>query len=361
MVEIPSGEVVPVPARGEEAILYSSRNKVDLLVSDYRLPGMSGVVVPVPARGIELMRVVVPVPARGKVQKNQPQAKIILVTGQTDPKIRVVVPVPARGKEVAEAGADAFFIKPVPMADFLDAVERHLNFVETILPPEPIAADDTEIQRGLPDLLAGLRQELAATAVLLLNDTGRILARAGDLAGGLGHDNEVALISSLLSIRSAGLKVSRLIGQKIASNRTIFEGGKYDLVFAPVGLTHAMLAIGKGIAGEDQDLKTVDIFSAARKNIEQVIGETAQGTSATQEPLTTPLPRARTGTTEVVEQSMKELAPLFKDAKKKLKPAEVNEFWNKAADKHKAPSKPDMLSYEQAKQLGLGPPEGDES
>ena len=330
-------EVVEIPS-GEEAILYSSRNKVDLLVSDYRLAGMSG---------IELMR---------KVQKNQPQAKIILVTGQTDPKIR---------KEVAEAGADAFFIKPVPMADFLDAVERHLNFVETILPPEPIAADDTEIQRGLPDLLAGLRQELAATAVLLLNDTGRILARAGDLAGGLGHDNEVALISSLLSIHSAGLKVSRLIGQKIASRRWyIIEGGKYDLVFAPVGLTHAMLVIGKGIRWTEgyQGLKTVDIFSAARKNIEQVIGETAQGTSATQpKALTTPLPRARTGTTEVVEQSMKELAALFKDAKKKLKPVEVNEFWNKAADKHKAPSKPDMLSYEQAKQLGLGPAEGDES
>ncbi|MDP2995729.1 MAG: response regulator [Anaerolineales bacterium] len=329
-------EVVEIPS-GEEAILYSSRNKVDLLVSDYRLAGMSG---------IELMR---------KVQKNQPQAKIILVTGQTDPKIR---------KEVAEAGANAFFIKPVPMADFLDAVERHLDLVEKILPPEPIAADDTEIQRGLPDLLAGLRQELAATAVLLLNDTGRILARAGDLAGGLGHDNEVALISSLLSIHSAGKKVSRLIGQKIASRRWyIIEGGKYDLVFAPVGLTHAMLVIGKGIRWTEgyQGLKTVDIFSAARKNIEQVIGETAQGTSATQEPLTTPLPRARTGTTEVVEQSMKELAPLFKDAKKKLKPAEVNEFWNKAADKYKAPSKPDMLSYEQAKQLGLGPAEGDES
>ncbi len=309
-------EVVEIPS-GEEAILDSSHNKVDLLVSDYRLPGMSG---------IELMH---------KVQKNHPQAKIILVTGQTDPKIR---------KEVAGAGADAFFIKPVPMADFLDAVERHLNLVETILPPEPIAVDDEEIQRSLPDLLAGLRQELAATAVLLLNDTGRILARAGDLPD---RDNEIALISSLLSIHSAGQKVSRLIGQKIASNWYIFDGGKYDLVFAPVGLTHAMLVIGKSIAGEGQILKTVDIFSIARKSIEQAIGETAPGVSATQEQLTTPL--------EVVEQGMKELEPLFKDAKKKLKPAEVNEFWTKAANKHKAPSKADMLSYEQAKQLGLAP------
>ncbi len=309
-------EVVEIPS-GEEAILYSARKKIDLLVSDYRLAGMSG---------IELMR---------KVQKNHPQAKIILVTGQTDPKIR---------KEVAEAGADAFFIKPVPMADFLDAVERLLNLVETILPPEPIAADDTEIQRGLPDLLAGLRQELAATAVFLLNDAGRILARAGDLTD---SDNEVALISSLLSIHYAGQKVSRLIGQKTASNWHVFDGGKYDLVFAPVGLTLAMLVIGKGIAGEDKVLKTVDIFSAARKNIEQVIGETAQGTSAAQEPLIPPF--------EEIEQRMKEMEPLFKDVKKKLNSAEVNEFWNNAADKHKTLAKPDMLSYEQAKQLGLAP------
>jgi CheY-like chemotaxis protein len=309
-------EVVEIPS-GEEAILYSSRNRVDLLVSDYRLPGMSG---------IELMR---------KVQKNHPQAKIILVTGQADPRIR---------KEVAEAGADAFFIKPVPMADFLDAVERHLGLVETILPPEPIAFVDTEIQRDLPDLLAGLRQELAASAVLLLNDTGQILARAGDLPD---SDNEAALISSLLSIYSAGQKVARLIGQKIASNRYFFDGAKYDLVFVPVGLTHAMLVIGKGIAAGDQGLKTVDIFSAARKNIEQVLGETAKGTLATPEPLTTPV--------EGVEQTMEEMAPLFKDAKKKLKPAEVNEFWNNAADKHQALSNPDMLSYDQAKQLGLAP------
>ena len=311
-------KVVEIPS-GEEAILFSSRNKVDLLISDYRLPGMSGT---------ELMR---------KVQKNQPQAKIILVTGQTDPLIR---------KEVAEAGADAFFIKPIPMADFLDSVERHLALIETIPTPAPIINNNEEanIQYGLPDMLAGLRQELSATAVLLLNDAGRILARAGDLPD---SNIEVTLIFSLLSIFRAGQKVSSLIGQKISSNWYVFEGGIYDLVFAPVGSTHAMLAIGKGIANEDQVLKTAEIFSAVRKNVEQVIGKPAQDISATQEPPTTPL--------EVIEQSMKEMEPLFKDAKKKLKSTELNEYWDKAADEHKAPSKPDMLSYEQAKQLGLTP------
>jgi DNA-binding response OmpR family regulator len=309
-------EVVEIPS-GEEAILYSSSNKIDMLVADYRLPGMSG---------IELMH---------KVQTNHPQAKIILVTGQTDPRIR---------REVAEAGADAFFIKPIPMADFLEAVELHLSLRETILPPEPIVVEAVEVQRGLPDLLAGLRQELAATTVLLLNDTGRILARAGDL---MDSDNEVVLISSLLSIHNTGKKVSRLIGQEIASNWYVFDGGNYDLVFAPVGLTHTMLVIGNGIAGEGQVLKTVDLFSAVRKNIEQMIGEKAQSKTTFQE--------ASSPALGVSGQSTKEVQPSSNDTKKKPISAEVNEFWNNAVDKHKAVSKPDMLTYEQAKQLGLTP------
>ena len=108
---------------------------------------------------------------------------------------------------------------------------------------------------------SSLRQELEAIAVLLLNDTGRILARAGDLPD---SNDEVSLLSSLLSIHSAGQKVARLIGQKAASNWHVFDGGQYDLIFAPVGMTHAMLVIGKGLADEERVLKTVDIFSAAR-------------------------------------------------------------------------------------------------
>jgi CheY-like chemotaxis protein len=309
-------EVVEIPS-GEEAILDSSRNKVDLLVSDYRLPGMTG---------IELMH---------KVLKNHPQAKFILVTGQPDPRIR---------KEVAEAGANAFFLKPVPMADFLDAVERQLNLVDTILPPEPIAAQEPEVRSSLPDLLSGLRQALAAASVLILNDTGRILARAGGLPD---TDDEIALISSLLSIHSAGQKVSRLIGQKTPSNWHVFDGGKYDLVFAPVGLMHAMLVIGKGIAGEDRVLGTVETFSAVRRKIEDLLIEVPEAPPVPQELKTAPL--------ETAEQGEKELGPLFKDVKKKLKNTEVDDFWEKAAGEHKTPAKPDMLSYEQAKQLGLAP------
>ena len=310
-------EIIEIPS-GEEAILDSSRNSVDLLISDYRLPGISG---------IELMR---------KVRKYRPQVKVILITGLTDPKVR---------KQVADAGADAFFIKPVPIADFLDAVERHLGLVETILPPEPIAiTEHVEIHRTLPDLLVDLRQELNAIVVLLMNDNGRILARAGDLPE---SNNEISLLSSLLSIHSAGQKISHLIHQKTASNWYIFDGDQYDLIFAPVGSTHAMLVIGEGLADEGHVMRTEDIFSAARETIEPALVRISTGALV--------FPDSPTKPVESVDQSMKELEPLFKEAKKKLKPAELNDFWDKAADKHKAPTNPDMLSYEQAKRLGLAP------
>ncbi len=310
-------DIVEIPS-GEEAILDSSRNSIDLLISDYRLPGISG---------IELML---------KVRKHCPKAKVILITGQTDPRIR---------KEVAEAGADAFFIKPVPIADFLDSVERHLGLVESMLPPEPISAgEDEEIQPNLPELLVHLRQELKAIAVLLLNDSGQILARAGDLPD---SDNEISLFSSLLSVHSAGQKVAHLIGQKVASNWYIFDGVRYDLIFAPVGMTHAMLVIGKGLANAKKMLTTLDIFSAVCKRIEPALGENVPATPAGHEALTPP--------SEAAEQAMREMAPLFREARKKLKPSEVDDFWDKAADEHKAPTKPDMLSYDQAKQLGLAP------
>jgi CheY-like chemotaxis protein len=314
--------IAEIPS-GEEAVLDSSRNRIDLLVSDYRLPGMSG---------IELMR---------KVRDHNPKAKVILITGQTDPKVR---------KEVAEAGADAFFIKPVPMADFLDAVERHLGLVETMLPPEPIAADDDEeVRRGLPDLLAGLRQELEANVVLLINDDGRVLARAGDLPD---NSIEIPLLSSLLSIYSASQKISYHLGQKATSNWHVFDTGDYDLVFAPVGTVHAMLVIGKNLGAEKRVLKTIDTFMACRDNIEKTMGDAAAAPKVVKvaKGKEAPAPSA-----EATEKSDKELEPLLKDPKKKMKPAEVDAYWDKAAHKHKAPTKPDMLSYDQAKQLGLAP------
>jgi CheY-like chemotaxis protein len=314
-------EVVETPS-GEEAILDASQKRVDMLISDYRLPGISG---------IELM---------AKVRSHHPKAKVILITGLTDPKVR---------KEVAEAGADAFFIKPVPIADFLDAVERGLGLVETFLPAEPIAPVEDVSPKSLPDLLAGLRHDLKASAVILLNDDGRVQARAGDLPD---SGSEVALISSLLAIHSAGQKVTRVLEQKNPSNWHVFRGGEHDLLFIPVGAFYSMLVIGRDLADSKTVLKSIHTFLTAGKAVERSL----QAPPAAEhvkpvKPSAEPAPAQNSA----AEEPAGDLEPLFKDARKKLKPGEADAFWDEAADKHKAPAKPDMLSYEQAKQLGLAP------
>jgi DNA-binding response OmpR family regulator len=313
-------EVVEIPS-GEEAILDASRNKVDLLVTDFRLAGITG---------IELMR---------KVRSHRPEAKVILITGLTDKKVR---------KEVAEAGADAFFLKPIPIADFLDAVERHLGLVETMLPVELISEEEAGERQSLADLLTGLRQELDAMAVFLINDRGRIQARAGDLPD---SSTEVSLTASLMAIFSAGQKVSHLMGQKTSSNWHIFKGGEYDLVFAPVGTTHAMLAVGQGLAAQERVLETSRIFSDFGQKIEQALEALDVPLVPYIKPHTAPLPEAPAA------PSADELEPLLQKAKKKLKPEEVDAFWTTATGKHKAAPKSDVLSFDQAQQLGLTPKE----
>ncbi|RPJ18564.1 MAG: response regulator, partial [Chloroflexi bacterium] len=101
-------DIIDAPS-GEEALLEASRRKVDLLVADYLLPGISGV---------ELMR---------KIRIRNPELKVIFISGMTERKAR---------NEMLNAGAVATFDKPIPLADFLDTVERSLGLVRTIFPPE---------------------------------------------------------------------------------------------------------------------------------------------------------------------------------------------------------------------------------
>ncbi len=132
-------ELVDAPS-GEEALLVASQRKVSLLVADYLLPGISGV---------ELMR---------KIKVRNPELKTIFISGYNERKAR---------NEMLQAGGVAIFDKPIPMADFLDAVERSLGLVRTIFPPEiqhgngsppadPFGAagrfsPEDQSRRGLPD------------------------------------------------------------------------------------------------------------------------------------------------------------------------------------------------------------------
>lgn len=313
---------------GEEALLESTRHEINLLITDYKLPGMSGV---------ELMR---------KVRVRHPDIKIVFITGMTDKKMR---------DEMLNAGALAVFDKPIPMADFLDVVERGLGLVQTIFPSEPASNEPVE-ERGtrVSDLLANFRQDINAEAVFLLNDRGLVQARTGKL-----HDSsmEVSLISTLMAIHAASLKVARHNHQENLDSYHIFNGGDHDLLFIPVTPLYALLVAGNGLTSEDRVLDIVNGLLALRAQVEKALksmGVTGELKSAASKAQTTP--KKQTDQLAKATPAPEMEALLNQAATQKTKVQNVDDFWNEAAQKHgNKPISPEVMSLEEARKLGLLP------
>jgi ABC-type amino acid transport system permease subunit len=120
-----------------------------------------------------------------------------------------------------------------------------LVLVQTIFPPEKTGEKAEERHSRLSDLLANFRQDVKAEAVFLLNDRGLVQARTGKL-----HDSsmEVSLISTLMAIHNASLKVARHNHQENIESYHVFSGGDHDLLFIPVTPLYALLVAGNGLA-----------------------------------------------------------------------------------------------------------------
>ena len=321
-------DVLEAPS-GEEAILEASRRKIDLLVADFRLPGITGV---------ELTQ---------KMQARNPAMKVILITGVTDPKIRA---------EIAKAGADAYFTKPVPMADFLDAVERTLDLVRTILPSTP--TEKEEERKGLADLLAGLRKQMNAQAVALLNDRGHIKAQAGDLPE---SNMEVSLISALMAIHGAAKKVSGLVGHNPTGNIHVFRSETTDMIFSPVGPQHAMLISGRSIGAPDKWAANIKAMNGSLDDIVKVLekmGVTGALSPEVVEEIETRKIPAEPAAEAHPAEVPGDFEEMLKKASKKQK-TDPNAFWDQAVEKGAAFVLKDTLSFDEASKLGLAPKQND--
>jgi CheY-like chemotaxis protein len=316
---------------GEEALLLSTRYKIDLLVTDYMLPGMSGV---------DLMH---------KIRARHPEANVIFITGVTDRKMR---------EEILNAGAQAIFDKPIPMTDFLDVVERSLGLVRTIFPSEV----KDEIVEGrharLSDLLANFRQDIKAEAVFLLNDHGLVQARTGKL---LDASMEVSLISTLMAIHASSLKVARHNHQDSIDSFHVFSGGDHDLLFIPVTPMYALLVAGNGLAAEQRVLETISALLALRTQVERALksmGVTGELQLLSSKPASAPVEDpAQTAQNPLEESASTEMETLLVNASlEKTKANDTDDFWNQAAEKlGNRPINSTVISQEDARKLGLIP------
>jgi hypothetical protein len=286
-----------------------------------------------------------------KIRVRSPEMKVIFISGMTERKAR---------DEMLSAGAVAIFDKPIPLADFLDAVERSLGLVRTIFPPET-SKEAEEHRQSLSELLVGFRQKIKADAVYLISDRGRVLARAGNL---YDSSMEVSLLSALMGIYSAGAKISRIIRQEHLDNFHVFRGGDHDLILIPVDSMHALLLAGKGLANSDRILQTVEGMLFVRGDVANVLQSI--GASPAPAPTEPAVPVNESGAPIPVPpfvEEEEELEPelnvdldvLF-GAAKKAEVKDLDAFWDDAVEKTAGiPTNPDVITFEEARKLGLDP------
>ncbi len=341
--------LITVVPSAEEAILEIARQAFDLLVVDVRLPGISG---------LDLTR---------KLRSRHKEVRVIQISGMGDPQLK---------DQSLKVGADIFFPKPLVMGDFLDATEKLLGMKKTgpVGYGKASSASPTEpsLGVGLGDLLTALRQTLSATATALVDPRGRMFARAGELPD---QEMEEHLIPAVMSSLSAVEKASRLLGQEHAENVVTIRGPEYDLVAAPLGKSLMVMVLLKRSRSSVRLSIAVDELMLAQKDLEKILmGMETQGAEAPQPEAAQPaaaeapgvqpaapvpdappvepvVPAEETASAEELE------ALLVKTGKPKLKPSDVNDFWEKAVDGKDTGelSNPDMLSYDQASRLGLTP------
>jgi DNA-binding NarL/FixJ family response regulator len=321
---IEQGLKVSEAPSGEEALLEAGRTRIDLLIADYRLPGING---------LELMK---------KFRARNPEGKVIMVSGISDLKLM---------GEVDLAAPDAFFSKPVSMSDFLAAVERCLGLARTVLSKEEltqqVAAPSIPERKSVGDLLINLRKDLNAQAVLLINNMGQIQAEAGQLPN---PQSSASLISSLMTMLGAAQKVASLIDRS-DSHLHLFDSANLDGVFLPVGSTHALLLVGKGLANARELTSRLDLLFTAR--IELLEALKSSGVAEQTEP---EVLEQRSAIDESLPQP-EDLPGDFMDIFSQIgkKDNDASSFWDSAVEKGTTFSEPDKLTYEQASRLGLTP------
>lgn len=119
---------------GEAALKILSENRIDLVVSDVRMPVMDGVA---------LIK---------ELRKAEPRPRMILVTGFSDLTLR----------EAYDMGVDAIVEKPIDRGELLSAMKRSLAEPEELWRRTPAATPEMKLNAAFESLQTALRQNRIA-------------------------------------------------------------------------------------------------------------------------------------------------------------------------------------------------------
>jgi len=360
--------IISVLPSAEEALLEATRFKVNVLVSDIRLPGMSG---------FDLVK---------KFRIRQKDVRVVLITGLSDDSL---------SDKANELGVDAFFQKPLNLDQFIEVVGSFLTGGEQPPPAEQVpiptgkaapipgqelpsaAPPSTTAVTGeeLTQTMANLRQRLGAMAVLLLDERGIPILQAGEYPA---PDFDTQWVPMILPALSTNLKLARKVDSSQAQNVLILRGATFDLALAAVGQFSLIVALSSTPSALRLALAVEEVLNV-QKELIAVLGKRGiivqTGEPAHVQPFlvveavetqpaaeATPVEEALQPVPgEEIGAGLEELAALLQSTEP-LKEQDLDAFWDTAAQEKIAEvASPDVISYEQALRLGLAPGEGEKN
>jgi DNA-binding NarL/FixJ family response regulator len=287
----------------EEASLELAEGGADLIIIDVHLPGISG---------LELIE-------RWYIQNVH--IPVIVTTGFSEPAIRSLA---------ERLGVRAFFNKPLPMDDFLNAV-RSILAGEDFHPTEDHAAQ----------ALTDLRKALDADAAWLCQETGQATHRAGDILEVMEEDMEAVQHA----IASVIHRTQPFLGalKEDTPSFLYMTGAKRDMLIAPMpNGTSLVVFLSKPVP--------VDVLNAALTDAVCRLDKIFHTDKLAQEGTgAVPMPEwVKVGMEPSPER------PLNIDDVP-VGPVEAKTFWDEAVLKAGGFLSPGKLTFDEAEKLGLAP------
>ncbi len=332
----------------EEALVINASSSLDLIILDINLPGMSG---------LDMVT---------RLRKRKPGAKIFLITGIGDPVTR---------QRIVDMGVEAYFFKPIEISSFLDAVKDCLwpsaNTLENlsassgpstrISPPTrpvvrasppaqaPTTPDLVTTQLTLLELLSNLKKQVKAVAVLLVNGAGQVVEEAGTAS-------EIAtgspLLNALMHAFRASLQVSHAMARGNSESLQYFVAPRQCIYVTPIGMEHVLFVVTVGYFGPDKLGTIYHAIHLSVRDIQALLeAEAANHKEKANKPDELPA--------EIVvdKETLAGVENMFSQSSDAGAQVHVDTYWDSTGEKDSpdgADGK-DILTYQQARDLGLAP------
>ena len=198
--------------------------------------------------------------------------------------------------------------------------------------------------------------------MLLLDDTGRVTAQAGDWPS---PDLSEQIVPDLMAGLSAAHRVSRQVGAPLPEAVFCLRGREFDLLCAPVGRYALLLFIKSGPGALRLALAFEEVL-LAQKQIARILSEMGLNVNpipsekpilaVPEEAISTPSALAEESAPEPAPAELKALEDILGAPAKTESAQSAEDFWDNLGEgEAPAPSGPDVLTYEQARKLGLLP------